>query len=242
MITSKSNSGIVLLRKLQQDSKYRKSNNCYCVEGIKLLCDAINHNKKVTAVYCVETKYDSLPSLNCPVYVVEDKVLMSVSQTVASQGIIAVVEQQPSNQEISHRCLILDNIADPGNMGTILRSATAFGYNSIIAVNCVDVYSPKVIRSAMSAHFVCNIICVTTIQEAFDLVKDSHKIFVADMGGVDVESLQLQGNIALVLGNEGNGVSQYAKDNGDCIVSIPMNNLESLNVAIAGSILMYLTK
>ncbi|MCM1195266.1 MAG: RNA methyltransferase, partial [Firmicutes bacterium] len=122
---------------------------------------------------------------------------------------------------------------------TLLRTAVACGFSDVYAVNCVDIYSPKVLRSAMSAHFCLNLRESNSLAEVFDKL-DELQIVACDMNGGSVFDFEFGNKIALVLGNEGNGLSDYTKANADAIVSLPMaNSFESLNVAVAGSVIMY---
>ncbi len=243
MITSKTNSNIVMLKKLLADKKYRTATNSYCIEGFRLLADAIKYNKPISSIYVSADKVDRLPPhLPCEYTVVDSQIMHGLSSTVNGQGVIAVLDIVDNCSSLSDRVLVCEQLQDPGNMGTLLRSAVAFGYNSVVAIDCVDVYSPKVIRSAMSAHFTASIHVVDSLGQALALL-EGHKLYVADMGGTDVASMCVTGKMALLLGNEGNGVSEQAQSTSHTVVSLPMDNgLESLNVAVAGSILMYSLK
>ena len=135
--------------------------------------------------------------------------------------------------------MVFDGLQDPGNVGTLMRTAVACGFSDIYAVNCVDIYSPKVLRSAMSAHFCLNLHESNSLSEVFESL-DGFEIIACDMSGESVFKRKFENNVALVLGNEGNGLSQYSKSNADYCVSLPMENgFESLNVAVAGSVIMY---
>ncbi len=240
MITSKTNSNIAMLKKLISDKKYRTALGKYCIEGMRLLVDAIKYNKHIDSIYVAQSKVDKLPpNLPCEYTVVADNVLDGVCDTVNSQGVVTVLDITSTSSNIVGNVLVLEKLQDPGNVGTLMRSAAAFGYNTIIAIGCVDIYSPKVIRSAMSAHFTVHTIAIDSIEGLTTLIA-GRQLYVADMGGVDVSIVNVEGDIALLLGNEGNGVSGRAVQLADKVVSLPMSNeLESLNVAIAGSILMY---
>jgi len=175
--------------------------------------------------------------------VVADKVFDKMCDTVSSQGVLAVVNQRrlSSNTELTGDCLVLDGLQDPGNVGTLVRTAAACGFNDIFAVNCVDLYSPKVLRAAMSAHFCLNLRQTESLDEVFLLLKNcDFQIVAADMAGKNVFDIRFPAKTALVLGNEGNGLSDLSKSRSDLIVALPMqNNFESLNVAVAGSVIMY---
>ncbi|MBR2974219.1 MAG: RNA methyltransferase [Clostridia bacterium] len=242
VITSNTNNQIALLRKLHTDKKYRVAEGKYCIEGERLVKEAIRFGKQILAIYVAESAQGKFAfDTNCPTVVVADNVFASISQTVNSQGVIAVVALPTANLCAPQgKCLIVENLQDPGNLGTLLRTAVATGYNDVYLCNSTDVYAPKVIRSAMSAHFALNL-HFGTISQVFDVVSPVCQIVCADMDGTNVFDFVATKPVALVLGNEGNGLTQFAKQNCHNVVSLPMkNNLESLNVAVAGSVLMYL--
>ena len=237
VITSHDNAKIAEIVKLSQ-KKYRKQLRRYFIEGARLVHDAIAHGAKVVGVYVAES---AAPNFNFDgQVVVADKVFAKISDTVNSQGVLAVVEMvEDSFQKPTGNCLVLDGLQDPGNVGTLIRTAAACGFSDIYAANCVDLYSPKVLRSAMSAHFCVNLHELESIEQAFSLL-DSAEIVCADMGGRDVFEAKFAQKVALVLGNEGNGLSDYSKTHASRTVALPMaNGFESLNVAVAGSVIMY---
>lgn len=237
VITSASNSKVLLVRKLQ-DKKYRNRFKQYCIEGVRLYQEALRFGKKPLEVFVKQSLSDKLNIDGATV--VEDNVFDKMSDTVSSQGLIAVLPIEDNDTVASGNCLVLDSLQDPGNVGTLLRTACATGFDTVYLYRCVDVYSPKCVRSAMSAHFAINLVIV----EDFDVLKQrisNCRVVCADMDGKDVSQFQYNEPIALVLGNEGNGIGDYFNEISDDVVSLSMkNNLESLNVAVAGSILMYI--
>ena len=236
VITSASNSKVLLVRKLQ-DKKYRNRFKQYCIEGVRLYQEALRFGKKPLEVFVKQSLSDKLNIDGATV--VEDNVFDKMSDTVSSQGLIAVLPIEDNDTVASGNCLVLDSLQDPGNVGTLLRTACATGFDTVYLYRCVDVYSPKCVRSAMSAHFAINLVIV----DDFDVLKQcisNCRVVCADMDGKDVSQFQYNEPIALVLGNEGNGIGDYFNEISDDVVSLSMkNNLESLNVAVAGSILMY---
>ena len=237
IITSCDNAKVAEVTKLY-DKKYRRSYGKYVIEGERLVNDAVKYGAEITSVFVRESAADSFDYDNQ--IAVSDKVFAKMCDTVSSQGVLAVA-LKPSKRRIERQgsCLILDGLQDPGNVGTLLRTAAACGFTDVYAVNCVDVYSPKVLRSAMSAHFCLNLHESVSLAEVFESL-DGTEIIACDMSGENAFVHKYGEKVALVLGNEGNGLSEYSKTNANSVVSLPMaNDFESLNVAVAGSVIMY---
>ncbi|MEG1527660.1 MAG: RNA methyltransferase [Clostridia bacterium] len=236
MIESKNNQIISFTRKLLQ-KKYRKESGLYLVEGRKLVEEAIRLNLVEYIVTSSQTQiqFDK-------VYTVADNVFSTLTDTINSQGVIAVVKMPTNDLCVPQSsCLILEKIQDAGNLGTIMRTAVATGYNDIFLIDCVDAYSPKVIRSASSAHFFTHIYSVD-LETVYSLLHSTHKFICADMKGENIfnytQSIPLH---ALIIGNEGNGISDKARQLSDLTLSLPMkNNLESLNAGVSAGVLMYI--
>ena len=237
VITSPDNARIVELTKLSQ-KKYRRLARRYVIEGARLVSDAIRHGAKVASVYVSESVADSFNFEGQTV--VADRVFAKISDTVNSQGVLAVVDMDETELAApTGNCLVLDGLQDPGNVGTLVRTAAACGFTDVYAANSVDLYSPKVLRAAMSAHFCVRLHELDGIEQAFSLLSGT-EIVCADMGGSNVFEAEFSGKTALVVGNEGNGLSDYAKAHATRTVALPMaNGFESLNVAVAGSVIMY---
>ena len=153
-------------------------------------------------------------------------------------GICKLLEEK----EIGDRVLILDGIQDPGNLGTIIRSAVAFNIDTIILSNdTVDMYNSKVIRSTQGMLFYINIIRTDLMEVLPELKKNNYTIYTTNVtNGIDIKKCEKQNKFALIVGNEGNGVSKKVSDYADYTIYIKTNNnVESLNVAVATSILLY---
>ena len=252
VITSKDNEIVKHIRKLK-DKKYREENNEFIIEGIKLLEEAINENANIKKVIICddcnlendiynELKYE-IAKLDC-IYVSE-KIFEYISDVKSPQGIMAIIEKDNGNKEIDYIeyvILILDNIQDPGNMGTILRTADSLNLKQIIiSKGSSDVYNPKVVRSTMGAIFRINIIeSENLIKTVKDLKK--HKISVVSTSLDTNKSIyDIEYNkTAIIIGNEANGVSQELQDLSDNKVKIPMlGKTESLNASVATAIILY---
>ena len=179
VITSASNSKVLLVRKLQ-DKKYRNRFKQYCIEGVRLYQEALRFGKKPLEVFVKQSLSDKLNIDGATV--VEDNIFDKMSDTVSSQGLIAVLPIEDNDTVASGNCLVLDSLQDPGNVGTLLRTACATGFDTVYLYRCVDVYSPKCVRSAMSAHFAINLVTL----DDFDVLKQrisNCRVVCADMEG-----------------------------------------------------------
>lgn len=237
VITSLTNAKIVEAAKLT-DKKFRNASGCYLIEGARLVTDAVKHGARIKSVFVKESVANKYAFENQ--IVVDDKVFAKLADTVSSQGVVAVCEK-PCETLLSPKgnSLVLDCLQDPGNAGTLIRTAVACGFSDIYAVNSVDLYSPKVLRSAMSAHFCIKLHQCDNLAVVYNLMNDV-QIAVADMAGKNVFDASFADKVALVVGNEGNGISQLSKEKAKITVSLPMENgFESLNAAVAGSVIMY---
>lgn len=236
LITSPDNPKILEAAKLA-DKKFRRATGKYLIEGVKLVRDAICHGANIEELFVREDAVYQAEFVDATT--VSARAFAKLADTVNSQGLCAVVRRK-ENKLVSPcgNCLVLDGLQDPGNVGTLIRTAVACGFGDIYAANCVDLYSPKVIRSAMSAHFCANL-HEATIEEVMAVLDGVTKV-AADMSGNNLFEMQLIEPIALIVGNEGNGLSDYVREHADMTVSLPMaNSFESLNVAVAGSVIMY---
>lgn len=238
MIISKQNSLIKEVRSLLQ-KKFRDEYNKYFVEGTKIVQEAIDLNLKVLCVIGTEKGLSSVDAKGVKTEVVTEEVFSSISSEKTPQGVIAVIEK-PLNQLVSSTtsAVLLDGVADPNNVGAIIRTAAASGYNTVyMTEECADPFSPKATRCSMSGVFRVTIVRAK-IEELLSVI--SLPIYVADMGGENVFTHKSKKNVCLVIGNEGHGVSKALKDRADFIVSIPMQNgVESLNASVSAGLLMY---
>jgi len=243
MITSKDNDIIKLALKIKE-KKHSKSLKLAFCETIKIVTEL--YAKKLLKHILV--REDKLPLVkdfdNVKIDVISNKISELLSDTVTTDGVFAICNI-PTSRDIDYsKCLILDGLQDPTNIGAIIRSANAFGYNTIFAINSVYPYTTKCIRASMGYIFDINYIDIS-YEGLLDLKKnDNITIMSADMGGITVDNLQKDyKNFAIVIGNEGNGVSDKLIELSDKVVSIPMeNNVESLNASVSAGILMYLLK
>ena len=251
-ITSKDNEQIKHIRRLKE-KKYREESNEFIIEGIKLIKEAIIEKQKIkTIVICdgcdKDSNFDSkilyeIAKMNC--IVVPEKIFKTLTEVTNPQGILAVIEKQNKENKIDYKAdiiLILDNIQDPGNLGTILRTADSINLKQIIiSKGTVDSYSSKVIRSTMGAIFRINIIDVESLEETIKEIK-KHKFKII---GTSLEATkniydEKYNKTAIIVGNEANGIEEKILELTDEKVKIPMQGkTESLNASVATGIILY---
>ncbi len=258
-ITSLTNEKIKEIKKLY-DKKYRIQNKQYIIEGIKIIQEAFLQKQSfVTIVICEEiyrnVNIDKsvvskvLNENEEKILYVDNKVFNSVCDTKTPQGIIAVLEMKTNNllcvtNSNNENVLFLDNIQDAGNMGTILRSARAFGFDTVILnKGCIDIYNPKVIRATMGNIFMLHILQLQDEgkEMLLNLKKNGYTVYATTLeNSIDIYDVIVYNNKkVLVVGNEANGIQQEILKLSDVNISIPMlNNTESLNVGVATSIVM----
>lgn len=235
VITSVNNSKIKEIKKLK-NSKYSKEQKLFLIEGEHLVKEAFKLNLLKLTISLDDVSY------NVPNLIVNKSVLESLSSINSTPNIIGVCKYIDENKPLGGRILILDNIQDPGNLGTIIRSSVAFNFTSVVlSLDTVSKYNNKVIRSTQGMLFNSNVISCDIKSLIKKLKDENYVIYATDVvGGIDVKDIKKPSKFAIVMGNEGSGVSSDIKDLADCNLHIKMNkDCESLNVAVASSILMY---
>lgn len=232
-LTSVNNDKVKFWEKLKL-KKYRDMYKLFLIEDEHLLNEALKYNL-VKEVITTDTSLN----YNIDTYYVTNKIMDLLSNQVSGAKVIGVCRFL-EEKEVNGNILILDNIQDPGNLGTIIRSASAFNFNNIILSNdSVDLYNPKVIRATEGMLFNTNIIRTDIIEFINKLDNKYLKVSTNVNNGEDIRNIK-NNNIALIIGNEGNGVRKEINDLCNKYVNIKMNkNTESLNAAVAASILMY---
>ncbi len=231
MITSVQNEYIKQLKKLRQQK------DILCLDSPKLIDEAIKNKWEIVDVVKTEkvTKQYTTKDI-----IVSSNVLKIFSNTKTSQQVIAFVKLKKQDlKPPSQNFLVLDNIQDPGNVGTLIRSAVGANFLDIYLINCASVTLDKTIRSTMGALFKCNV--YETDKSFINVLKSWNKrIYIADMNGKSIYESFFSNNIGVVVGNEGHGVCEDLRKIATDKISLPMqNNLESLNAGVSGSIIMY---
>ncbi len=233
-ITSLNNEKVKAWNKLK-NKKYQNEYGLFLIEGDHLLKEAL----KVGVVKEIISSRDYETEL--PFYKVTKDIMKKLSSQVSGTDIIGVCIKREETK-VGKRLLILDDINDPGNMGTIIRSAVAFNIDTIIASNnSVDFYNDKVIRSSEGMFFNINLIKCNIVELINELKNKGYLIMGTNvLGGTNIENIKVEDKFALIMGNEARGVSDNIKDMCDTLVYIDMNkSCESLNVGVAASILLY---
>ena len=252
VISSKDNETIKYIKKLKE-KKYREETNCYIIEGIKLVKEAIEENAKIKYILICEDCDDAvkleqnllydIAKNNC-LYVTK-KLFLSISDVTTPQGVLAVIEKKKGTEQIDYNddiIVALDGIQDPGNLGTILRTVDSANLKQIIlSKNSADPYNPKVVRSTMGAIFRVNIIEAENLAEILkEIKKHNFDVVVTSLETEEsIYNLEYKNKI-IVIGNEANGVSKEIQEIADKKVKIPMlGKTESLNGCVASGIMVY---
>ncbi len=227
-IESLSNAKVKNWNKLKE-KKYRDEAGLFLIEGDHLIKEALKKQMVVSTIGLNET-YD---------YTVNPEILKKLSSQKSGAKEIAVVKKIEEKKVEGDKILILDNIQDPGNLGTIIRSAVAFNISTIIlSDDCVDLYNDKVIRSSEGMIFNINIVRKKLIEIIPKLKENGYTIYATTVNGNGY--FENDSKIALVIGNEGNGIKEDILNLCDKNITIKMNKeCESLNAGVAASILMY---
>ena len=234
MINSVNNERIIKYSKLLE-KKYRDEENLFLVSTDHLVSEAINSNL-VVEIFLLE----GTPNKYGEVTIVTESVIRKLTDLKTIPNVVAVVKK-PEMREIKGNVLLLDSIQDPGNMGTIIRSSVAFNIDTIIVGdNSVDIYNEKVLRASEGMIFNINIKHNDLYSEIGELKRNGYKVIgTSVVNGTDISSINVE-KYALLVGNEGNGVSKDLLELCDDYVYIKMNEYcESLNVGVATSILLY---
>lgn len=236
LITSINNQTIKELDKLKQ-KKYRDLEQKFLIEGEHLVEEAEKSGVLEKIILLENSEYHS----NLEKIYVSKSVMKKLSSLDTPPNIIGVCKML-SRKELGKKVLLLDDIQDPGNLGTIIRSSVAFNVDSIVmSLNTVDLYNPKVIRSTQGMIFKINLIKDDLGQVIEKLKSKNIPIYTTNVnGGENIKNINSTDSYGLIMGNEGNGVKDEISTLADRKIYIPMNSkVESLNVSVAASILLY---
>ena len=252
-ITSTSNGRVRYIQALISKASFRKKEGKYVAEGIKMFEEA--DEKDILEVY---VKEDAIASFDDKIKnklektgydILSDQVFKKVSDTVTPQGIICIlgirnVSLKDIVSEENPHIVVLENIQDPGNIGTIIRTAEGAGVSGIIMTkDCVDIFNPKVIRSTMGSIYRVKFSFVDRVEDALDILKENGiKTYACALSkdSRSYDEFDYQKPVAILIGNEGNGLKKSTIEASDETAYIPMcGQVESLNASVAASIMMY---
>ena len=245
MITSVSNPDIIQTAKLKQ-KKYRDLTGQFLIEGIKLTSEAINNHIQIEKIFILPELINKLPNKNnFEIIEVNKKIIKKLSSQKNPEGIIALVKKDSINFNFrNNKFILLDEISDPGNLGTIIRTADAAGYEAVFcSPNCADLYNEKTIRSTMGSIFHIPVIeNINLIEKIEELKVNKFRIYGTSLDGeiLYLNQVKVPEKFALVLGNESHGISSEIQNSCTQLLKLPIfGKSESLNVSIAAGIFMY---
>lgn len=254
MIESSANGKYKKIQKWMKQTKARRQDKVFVAEGWKMVREALKRGV-VLQLYCSQSEMlsckEMLEEEKCgglPVECMSDALFRQLSDTVTPQGILGIVKMPVYDREdiISDpeaKLLCLEDIQDPGNLGTILRTAEGAGMSGVVlSGGCVDQFNPKVVRSTMGALFrVPMYTCENMAEEMRFLQTRGFRFYAAHLQGTKVFTEEsYEGLTGILIGNEANGLSAEVADQADIKVKIPMEGeLESLNAAVSAALLMY---
>lgn len=230
IITSVNNPNVIKWAKLKK-SKYQREYGQFIIEEKLIIEEAIKADLKLETISLDTSDIKSD-------YKVSDNVMKKISSNTSLNEIIAIVDFYESDESLSDKIVYLDNVQDPGNLGTIIRTAYAFGYTTIAIRNGVNKYNHKLISASKGSIFHVNLI----EDDNLDLIKNSEykKIgLMLDESASSLDDSSLLDKSIIIFGNEGSGISKEITDLLDQSVYIEMNNFDSLNVAITAGIVLY---
>ena len=246
-IESKNNNLFKEIKKLKE-KKHRIKSNKYLIEGLRFVEEAIKSKVSIDSIIFTESFKEKNPDLflkineNIKLIQMNEALLKQLCSTENPQGIVGVINMQNKELKSGELVILVDKVQDPGNMGTIIRTAHAAGAAGLVMTKgTVDIYNDKTLRSTMGSIFYIPIVEDDSLDFVKSLKKEGYKLVVSSLQGKNnFFEENLQGKVMIAVGNEGNGVSDEVYDIADIKVKIPMpGEAESLNVAVATSIMIY---
>ncbi len=241
-ITSTTNKKAQHIKSLLKNKPYRYEHRQFVVEGVNIVKDI--PQDVGFELYYTAARYSSVQDLIKRArasYELSERVMDSVCDTVTPSGMLAVADMKEERDSFGDRAILLDGLSDPGNMGTIIRTAVALGIEDVLTVNSVDVYSPKVVRSSMGGIFNASVTSVS-YEKALELIRD-HNVYILDMNGENVFDRNFTANnekFVLAVGSESRGVSDVMRNRADRVLSLPMSEkIESLNAGVSLTAALY---
>lgn len=252
-ITSASNMQIKRIRKLKKNARYRRQENCFLVEGFKMVGEALQYGS-VQCVYVSESAGDEYGKRlshkieDKDVEWVSDSVFREIADTETPQGVLALVQMPEYDRETlvekeNAALVCLEDIQDPGNLGTIFRTAEGAGMTAVVlSRGCVDLFNPKVVRATMGAMFRMPFYIADDLSEEISRLRQKGVTMYAAAldASRDYTSCSYDGSVGIIIGNEANGIREETLALADERIMIPMDGeVESLNAAVSAALLMY---
>lgn len=247
IITSRENK-VFKLAKLLKTSKGRNEKKLFLIEGIRSVRDAIGKRADIDCIILKDgTRLDF--DSGCTVYTFAPRLFSDICDTVSPQGVLAICRMKETGIEeilkTGKKCVVMcETLQDPGNIGTIIRTAHAADCGGVILTKgCCDLYNTKIIRATMTGVFSIPVVQNISSIEAIEYFKQNgYKIVAGALSDncVNLYEADLSGKVMIVIGNEGNGIARNTLSVCDCVVKIPMrSDAESLNASVAGSVMIY---
>ncbi len=252
-ITGKNNDIIKNVKKLLSSSKHRREQNLFVLEGARLVFDVLNSFYEVSCLLVTQSAYDKykeqadkMAEISRRSFIISQEISEKLSDTKNPQGIFAVCPVKKNDEFLPKsggKYIALDNIQDPGNLGTIVRTAEALGIDGIIAGGGCDIYNPKALRAAMGSMLRMNVFQYENLYDIIPDMKESGlKVYAStpDDKALSVTDVDFSSGGVCVIGNEANGVSDNVKELCDRLITIKMTGrAESLNASAAASVIMW---
>ena len=228
---------------LIKDLKKQKRENEFLLflDNFKIIKDALEGGLKPKYIFLEDEKDNIFSDYGCPVYKVDRNMIEQLSDSKTPQGVVCIVDYIPHVVERPQtNFLVLDRLQDPGNVGTLIRTACAAGFKYVYLVDSVKPTNSKLIRSTVGTIFNCNVISITSSEFVSYAKEWDLTLLVADMDGENIFTFQTDKQVGLIVGNEGQGVSSTLTSMCAHKVMIPMEKgVESLNAGVSGAIIMY---
>lgn len=253
-LTSKDNANIKNAAKIIKSAKFRKQTGLFAAEGLRVCVDALRSGAEIDTLFLTEEALEkhaeecvALTSAAKKAFLITPQLFARISDTQSPQGVMGIIKTLDKNSLFDTinnggKFLALDNVQDPNNLGTILRSAEAFGVSGVVlSRDCCDAFGPKVVRGSMGAVFRLPLLSVDSLPEWFAL-HPSLNTFAAvpDSSAEPVTEIAFEEPCAVVIGNEGNGIRPETEKACRRRLTIPMNGkAESLNASVAAAILIW---
>ena len=248
IIESKDNPKIKNAAKLAKDAKLRSENGVFFASTPKVVMDILAAGFTAESLFFTKPEYERFAEklAGQPVYIISDGVSAKLSEDKTSQGVFGIFRMKTADMDrifAASKLIILEDIQDPGNMGAIMRTALAFGYEDIVvSAKCADIYSPKVLRSSMTASVKLNVCKAGNIPALVKQLGEKGFSTVATCleNSKELGSEKISLPVAVLIGNEGNGLSADTLAASTHKVKIPMSDkIESLNAAVSAGVMMW---